>query len=193
LQTVSLPFEETNKTEIGLWLDVDGGNLLPIETIVACLLTDGILQEEERLKATEPGFGNKLSFHVPDEDMDILLLEAEVEARGILKDRSMRSHPLHGISVRVQEGLGNSPVRKESSHIQSDEVSSLFEGLDIHIVLPESLVVVPFSIQRSEELRLVVVVDQADVLVLEHERSEEEAALVVLVNDSQIPILLINR
>ena len=57
LEILLSSFEESHKSKIGSWLDVDGSDLMSIQSIVVLLLNNCILHEEKRTEFGKMGLG----------------------------------------------------------------------------------------------------------------------------------------
>ena len=188
LQVFSFAFEEANQGKEALGLEVDGGELMSIDPKLLSALHNGILHEEEGMETQESGFGNHWGFHVLDEDMSILIFEAEKEGVVSTKHSRVLLHPLHGILMFLLEAVSHLPVREESSNFQSGEQATISLALGLEVLLPPVAVDNLVAIGQLGELKVVLLIEQGEALVLEHERSEEEASLVVHINLSDVLI-----
>ena len=50
-QIISFPFEESNQSQVGFWLHIDGGDLSSIDSKLRGFLDDGILHQKEWLES----------------------------------------------------------------------------------------------------------------------------------------------
>ena len=115
-----------NQVNPRAWLQVDGGELMSIDPKLLSALHNGILHEEEGMETQESGFGNHWGFHVLDEDMSILIFEAEKEGVVSTKHSRVLLHPLHGILMFLLEA-----VSEESSNFQSGEQATVSLALGL--------------------------------------------------------------
>ena len=189
LQVLPFAFEEANQSQEALGLEVDGGELMSIDPKLLSGLDNCILHEEEGMEAKEPGFGNHWGLHVLDEDMSILIFEAEEEGVVSTEHSRVFLHPLHGIFMLLLEAVSNLPVREESPNLQGGENSTISLALGLKVLLPPVTVDNLVSIGQLGELKVVLLIEQGETLVLEHEGSEEEAPFVVHVHLSDVWII----
>ena len=182
LQVISFAFEEANHGKARFGEDIDGGDLVSIQSKMSGFLHNCIFQEEEGLKSSKASTTNQFRLHVAKEHCGTFLLETEEESLFVWKDSRILGHPLHPIFVLLLEMFCNRPGRNKSCTFQCFEEAS-FGSLDLKSSCPEVFVEV-FLVVFAEELLFIVGIQKGDDFVLEHEGCEEETSFVVLVNGS---------
>ena len=184
-EVISTAFVKANQSQKAFGTLVDGGDLVSIQSKASSVLHNGILHQEERKETSQPGSGNKRGLHAVEKHIGVLVLEAQVE--GIVcigKSSTVGLHPIHCISMLILETFSKLPFRQVGSNVNGPESASISAPFDFQVVSPKGLVHSSGLSRTLEELRSVVPVDQGKALVSDHQRSEEEAAFVVLVNHS---------
>ena len=80
LQVVSASSEESHHGKVWFGVDIDGGDVMSMQSKMISFLNNGIFEEEEWLKSSKPGFGNQFWGHTIEKHSGIFLFDAQVES-----------------------------------------------------------------------------------------------------------------